>query len=486
MSDKVRVRFAPSPTGDPHVGNIRTAIFDWLFARHHGGTFVIRVEDTDQSRAVEGSTEGMLDSLRWLGMDWDEGPEAGGDYAPYRQSERLPLYQKKVQKLLGEGHAYQCYCSSERLAQIREEQSKRKEQVGYDRHCRDLTDEQRQEQAGSGVTPVVRFKMPLDGTTTVDDLIRGEVTFENKLIDDFVMMKSDGFPTYHLAHIVDDHMMEISHVLRAEEWLSSIPRHLQLYKALGWEPPLFAHLPIILAPDRSKLSKRHGATSIMEYREMGYLPHTMVNFLTLLGWSLDDKTELFTSEELIQHFSLERVTKSSAIFNKDKLDWMNGYYIRQMSSDELADALLDFWERYQPSEIPELPGRDFVIQIVPLIQERLKTLVDAAPLIAFFFQDEIYYEGAELIQKGMDTSGTMNGLRAAYDGLSGLPSFDSESIEGLLRPMAKELNVKAGQLFGSLRVATTGLKVAPPLFETMEVLGKEQTLDSIKKAIERL
>ena len=486
MTQKIRVRYPPSPTGEPHVGNIRTAIFNWLFARHHGGSFVIRIEDTDQARKVEGAVEGQFEALRWLGVDWDEGPDVGGDYAPYTQSQRLHLYRQAADDLLERGSAYLCYCSTERLAEMRKEQARRKAALGYDRHCRDLTDAERRAQEQSGVTPVVRFKMPLEGVTTLVDLVRGEVSFENRLVDDFVILKSDGFPTYHLANVVDDHLMEISHVMRAEEWLSSTPRHVQLYGALGWEPPKFAHLPMVLGPDRSKLSKRHGATSVLKYQERGYLPEAMVNFLTLLGWSLDDKTEILATTELIEHFDIDRVGKAGAIFSHDKLDWMNGVYLRDMSHGELADALLEYWRRFPPSEVWGQPDRTYLLKIVPLIQERIKTLADAAPLVLFFFQGEIDYHGAELVQKGMDAEGTRKGLEASLAGLSALRSFDAESIEGVIRPLAEELNVKTGQLFGTLRVATTGQQVAPPLFQTMEVLGKERTLAFIEKALASL
>ena len=486
MTATVRVRFPPSPTGEPHVGNIRSAIFNWLFARRHGGSFVIRIEDTDQARKVEGATETLLEALRWLGLDWDEGPDVGGDYGPYVQSQRLDIYRGVADRLLEEGRAYHCYCSPERLSEMRKEQSSQKRPPGYDRRRRDLTADERQKAEAIGAVPVVRFKMPRDGLTKVDDLIRGSVEFDNSLVDDYVMLKSDGFPTYHLANVVDDHLMEISHVMRAEEWLPSTPRHLQLYKALGWEHPEFAHLPIILAPDRSKLSKRHGATSVLEFRQMGFLPEAMVNFLTLLGWSLDDRTEIMPVEELQTNFSIERVSKAGAIFDVEKLGWMNGQYIRQLSHDRLADALLDFWRRYPPEELRELPERDQLLSIVPLIQERIKTLEEAAGLIPFFFQDEVDYDAGELVQKGMDAAGTAKALEAALAGLADLPSFDAASIEGLLRPLTQRLEVKPGQLFGALRVALTGLRVSPPLFETMEVLGEERTLARIRQAFDRL
>ena len=447
---------------------------------------MIRIEDTDQSRVVEGAVEAQLDALSWLGADWDEGPDIGGDYGPYYQSERLDMYIRVADELVANGHAYRCYCSSKRLSELRAEQSKRKESTGYDRRCRDLSDDEKRQIAEPDEIPVIRFKMPLDGTTSINDLIRGQVSFDNSLIDDFVMLKSDGFPTYHLASVVDDHHMEISHVMRSEEWLSSLPRHVQLYAALGWEPPLFAHLPLILAPDRSKLSKRHGATSVLEYREMGYLPDAMVNFLSLLGWSLDDKTELISREDLIGNFSIERINKAGAIFSTEKLDWMNGQYIRQMTDEQLADALLDYWRRYPPDELENDAERSVLIQVVPLIRERLKTLNDAAKLIPFFFNERVQYESAELVQKGMDDDTTRHALSAAHGGLKDLVSFDRDAIEGSLRPLATDLGMKVGQLLGSIRVATSGLKVSPPLFESLEVLGRERTLKLIGDAVERL
>ena len=487
MAQQVRVRYPPSPTGEPHVGNIRTAIFNWLFARHHGGAFLIRIEDTDQARKVEGAVEGQLAALSWLGIDWDEGPDIGGPYGPYVQSERLPLYRDAVDRLLGSGAAYRCYCSTERLAEMRKAQARRKVAGGYDRLCRDLTDEESSELERTNR----RVGRTLQDASRRDHrrrpiMVRGEVTFENRLVDDFVMLKSDGFPTYHLANVVDDHLMEISHVMRAEEWLSSTPKHVRLYDALGWDRPAFAHLPIILAPDRAKLSKRHGATSVLDYRTRGYLPDAMVNFLTLLGWSLDDRTELFSKKALVSHFSIDRVGKAGAVFSTDKLDWMNGVYLREMEPDHLADALLDYWRRFPPEEFREIPDRAHLLRIVPLVQERIKTLADTAPLIAFFFRDVVEYETDDLVQRGMDLDRTREALGAALAALSGLDSFEAGPIEDALRAQAAELEVKAGQLFGTLRVATSGQRVAPPLFETLEVLGRERTLASVESGLERL
>jgi len=471
VNNSVRVRYAPSPTGYPHVGNIRTALFNWLFARHCGGSFIVRIEDTDVVRKVEGAIEAILDSLRWLGMDWDEGPEMGGKYGPYFQSQRLDIYHKAAERLISQDDAYYCYCSPQRLEAMRAEQARRKQPPGYDRYCRNLSQEERVKKQDEGITPVVRFKMPLEGQTRFSDLIRGEVVFENSILDDFVLLKSDGYPTYHLANVVDDHLMEISHVLRAEEWLSSTPRHLLLYQALGFEPPKFAHLPMILGTDRSKLSKRHGAVSITDYRTQGYLPETMVNFLALLGWSLDDRTEILSRQELTSNFSLERVSKTAAIFNRDKLDWMNGVYIRNLNLEDFTQQALPFLDRDLPSEVGRPLPADYVRQMMPL---------------QFFFIDELDYDADLLVSKNMSQESAAQALETAQQELGKLVVFDVESLEALLRPLAVDLGLKTGQLFGTLRVATTGRTAAPPLFQTMAVLGKERCLKRIEAALNKL
>ena len=473
----VRVRFAPSPTGYPHLGNIRTALFNWLFARHNNGSFILRIEDTDVARRVEGAVDTILDSLRWLGLDWDEGP--------YFQSERLEMYREAADQLVREELAYLCYCSPQRLEAMRQEQTKRKQPPGYDRRCRHLTREQKAGLEVSGAPPVVRFKSPLEGQTSFHDLIRGEIVFENSTLDDFVLLKSDGYPTYHLANIVDDHSMAISHILRADEWLSSTPRHVLLYQALGWQPPQFAHLPMILGTDRSKLSKRHGATAINEYRDQGYLPEAMINFLALLGWSLDDKTELLSREEVVKHFSLERISKTAAAFNRDKLDWMNGVYLRSLSLEEFNERAISFLERDLPSEVERPLDTDYIRQIMPLIQERAKTLAEVPQLSEFFFVDKLEYDAGLLLGK-LESGQVVKILQAAITRVEGLGNWDAASLEAVLRPMAEELNLKTGVFFGLLRVATTGRTAAPPLFQTMEVLGKERCLKRLKTALDRL
>ena len=476
-TSQVRVRFAPSPTGYPHLGNIRTALFNWLFARHNGGVFILRIENTDVARTVEGAVDMIISSLKWLGMDWDEGP--------VYQSERLPLYHEIARKLVEEDKAYPCYCSSERLKEMREEQVKRKQPPGYDNRCRNLTAQERAEKEAEGITPVIRFKSPLEGQTTFLDLIRGEITFENSTLDDFVLLKSDGYPTYHLANIVDDHEMNITHVLRADEWVSSTPRHTLLYQAVGWQPPQFAHLPMILGPDKSKLSKRHGATSIKEYEDEGYLPETMINFLTLLGWSLDDKTELMSRQEIIENFDLSRVSKTAAVFNKEKLEWMNGVYIRGLSVDDLAKRAMPFLERDLPPQIKRPLDADYIRAIVPLVQERARTLSDIPPMVDFFLTDDLEYD-AELLRGKLEAAQARDAISTTLSKLEQVSPWNTQALEDMMRAQAEELELKVGVFFGLFRVAVTGRKVSPPLFETMEVLGRERSLERINTALEKL
>ena len=486
MTSQARLRFAPSPTGNPHIGNVRTAIFAWLFARKHGGAYMIRIEDTDQGRRTEGAVESMLESLEWIGLDWDEGPDVGGSFGPYVQSARLELYSDVAQRLIADGHAYRCYCSPERLDNLRRLQQERgDETIGYDRHCLTLPDSRRRSLENSGAPSVARFKMPSDGKSTLNDIIFGRVEFENRLYDDFIALKSDGFPTYHLASVVDDHHMNVTHVTRGKEWLSSVPRHVQLYSALGWEMPEFAHMPMILAPDKTKLSKRHGAASVMDYRDLGVLPEALMNYLALLGWSLDDRSEIFAPDELTGAFELERVSKSDAVFDRAKLDWLNGQHIRRSDNQRLTEALARFWQD-DPPDFDVEPDAERVAAIAPLVRERLKTLQDAAPLVKFVFAKRVSTQPDQLVQRGMDVERTIAALQAARDGLASLARFDTQSIENLLRSMAKELDIKVGQLLGSLRAAVTGQRVSPPLFESLEVLGQKTTVSRIEDALENL
>jgi glutamyl-tRNA synthetase len=480
----VRTRYAPSPTGEPHLGNIRTAVFGWLLARHHGGTFMLRIEDTDRTRFVEGGVESQIEVLRWLGLDWDEGPDIGGPHAPYVQSERLDIYQQHAAFLVENNYAYHCYCSSERLDQVRKEQQARKEPPRYDRHCRDLSPEERAAAEAAGAH-VVRFKTPTFGETVTQDELRGEIVFQNDTLDDFVLMKSDGYPTYHLAAIVDDHLMEITHVLRGEEWLSSLPRHVLLFQAFGWTPPRYAHVSTILGPDRAKLSKRHGAHAALEYRDQGYLPDAVLNFMALLGWSLDDHTEIIDRDTLVKHFDLDRLLANPAVFNAEKLLWMNGMYIREMSVESLTDAVRPFLERDLGREV----DRDRLSRIVPLVQERIKVLSEITAMADFFFTAGDLEYGVETLL-GKKYAG---GAKLAADALSrvlaaidGLDPWAHDALEAAIRPIAEVLGVKAGDLFGLVRVAVTGKTATPPLFETMEILGRETTLARLRSALGRL
>ncbi len=482
MNDKpVRVRIAPSPTGYFHIGSARTALFNWLFARKHGGKFIVRVEDTDRTRFNPEAIPDLVASLRWLGLDWDEGPEVGGEYGPYVQSERLPLYQRYAEQLVHEGHAYRCYCSPARLEALREVQRANKESVGYDRRCRTLTAAERAEAEAEGVVPVVRLKARLEGQTTFHDVVYGTITVDNQTLEDLVLLKSDGFPTYHLAVVVDDHLMEISHIMRGDEWLPTVPPRVQLYRALGWEPPVYAHLPLILAPTgQGKLSKRHGGVEIREFRREGYLPEAIVNYLARVGWSYDDKTEIFEREELIRYFDLSGINKSPARFSYERLEWINGYYIRQLSPSELAERLVPFL-----AEAGFQVAKTDLEPVAPLIQERIKTLKEAVDKAAFFFREELSYEPAALVGKKMSVEQTQRALRRARETLADLPDFTVETTEPALRALADELGLKAGQLFGVLRVALTGEQVSPPLLETMAVLGRQVSLRRLQRAEEQ-
>ena len=482
----VRTRYAPSPTGIPHVGNIRTALFDWLFARHAGGQFILRVEDTDQARLEPGALDNILESLRWLGLDWDEGPDIGGPYGPYTQSERLDHYQTYARQLVESGAAYDCFCSSERLTALRTEQQKNKQPPRYDNNCRDL--EKRAEQQAKGGGSVVRFMTPADGTTSFTDSVRGDVSFENSTIDDFVIMKSDGFPTAHLAHVTDDHLMEISHVMRGEEWVSSTPRQILLYQALGWEPPTFVHMSVILGPDKAKLSKRHGALSVLQYRDDGYLPEAMFNFLGLIGWSLDDHTVIISRDEFVEHFALERMGKNPAVFDMERLTWMNGVYLRDLPEERLAELIVERLESDLPESAPRPVDKETVRALVPLVRERIKRLDEVAEMVEGFFTDELDYSADELLGKRLKKTPDvgLRALAAAEARGQALETWQHEAIEETMRALAEDLEMKPGDLFMLLRVACTGRAVSPPLFESMEIIGKERCLNRIEGALLRV
>jgi glutamyl-tRNA synthetase len=491
QSNSVRVRIAPSPTGLVHLGTLRSALFNWLFARHSGGAFILRVEDTDQKRYDPRALSDLLESLNWFGLDWDEGPDVGGEVGPYIQSERLDLYHHYTRQLIETGHAYYCFCTPERLARLREEQRRRKQDIGYDRHCRNLDPAETAARVAAGESHVVRLKMPLEGQTTFHDLIRGDITVENSTQDDLVLLKSDGYPTYHLANVVDDHLMRITHILRGDEWIPTAPRHVQLYRAFGWEMPPIAHLPLILNPSgQGKMSKRKKVSvdgreypvHAREFRAAGYLPEALFNFLALVGWSYDDHTELMTRQEIIERFSIERINPSPAAFNYDKLDYMNGVYIRNLAADDLAGRLMPFLKRAGIAA-----DRETVQRIVPLIRERMKRLDEAPGLVDFFFVEELPdYDPATLVPKKLDAARTRALLAQARATLAEVSPFTHDPLEATLRGLADRLGVKAGDLFSPIRVAVCGRMVAPPLFGTLEVLGRERALRRIDRALEKL
>jgi glutamyl-tRNA synthetase len=485
----VRVRLAPSPTGEPHVGTMRTAIFDWLLARHEGGQCVVRVEDTDRARYDPSSVQSLLDSLTWLGITPDEGPSEGGPYGPYVQSERLPLYQAAAATLVAAGHAYRCYCSPERLDEMRLAQQAAKQPPRYDRRCRWLTAAEREQHEREGDSFVVRFAVPENGETRVYDLIRGEIVFANGSQDDFIILKSDGFPTYHLAVVVDDNAMAITHVLRGDEWLPSFPKHALLYQALGYPQPAFAHLPLILGPDHKKLSKRHGDTAFSAFRREGYLPEALFNFLGLLGWSLDDKTDIISREEFVRNFTLDRINKSPAIFDLEKLRWMNGHYLRSLPGETVTAYVAERLEADLPPDVPRPLDRALIAEIVPLIRERMKLLSEAAGLTSFFFQDRAYdYEAGALLGKrfGADRGLAARDLRAVTESLETVDAWTAAELEEALAPLCDRLGLKRGELYGLIRVAVTGRTVTPPLFESMEILGRSRCLRHLQDAADLL
>ena len=475
-NEKVCVRFAPSPTGYLHVGGARTALYNWLFARKNNGIFVLRIEDTDQQRHNEDAVGAILEGMKWLGMDWDEGP--------HHQSDRLELYKQHCEKLVSEGQAYFCYCTPEELAAQRKEAEEKKQPPKYSGKCRKLTKEQIQQFEKEGRSRVVRLKSPQEGITVVKDIIRKDVKFENSLLDDFVIQKSDGFPTYNFAVVIDDHLMEITHVIRGDDHLSNTPRQVLLYQAFGFEVPKFAHIPMILGADKARLSKRHGAMSVIEYRNMGFLPEAMVNYLARLGWGHGDQ-EIFSRQELLELFDIEHVNKTSAVFDIEKLTWMNATYIRQMPAEKLLEHCDKSLENAYPSykslkNTPE--GRERILKIAKCLQERMRTLNDAVPLSDFFFLDEIKFDQTA-VEKHLNEEGAKEILAKLAPALEKVEPFTKENIEPVFRDLAKEMGIKAGKVIHPARVALTGRSDSPPMFDTVELIGKENTLKRLKNTI---
>lgn len=461
----MRVRYAPSPTGALHLGGARTALFNWLLARRTGGQFLLRIEDTDRARFKPESEAQIIEALQWLGLRWDE--------PPIKQSTHLERYRAAADVLLQSGAAYRCFCTPERLEAMRAEQRARKQPERYDRQCASIPAEESDRRAAAGERFVIRQRMPPSGTTTLHDLVMGMVTFANETLDDHVLLKSDGYPTYHLAFAVDDHESRITHVIRGDGWLPSAPKHLLLFEAFGWTPPAFAHLPLVHGQDGKPLAKRHGAKDILEYRDAGYLPEALINFMAFLGWSPGTVQDIFSVDELIQAFSLDRVQASPAIANLQRLDWLNGQFIRRLPAEELARRVGAF--------MPGVPA-DSIRPLVPLVQERLRTLAEAPDLLRFFFTPPLTYDARQLVPKGRDASGTIAVLRRATDMLESRAEWTHEDLDGALRALAADLEWKPGDLFMALRVAVTGRAVTPPLIESMLHLPRADVIGRLERA----
>ncbi len=477
MTAPVRVRFAPSPTGHLHIGGARTAIYNWAFARHHGGTFILRIDDTDAERSTEENTGQILRSLRWLGLDWDEGPEVGGPYGPYLQTERAVLYREALDTLKSSGHAYPCFCTPEELAAKRDAARDGDGVFGYDRTCRSLDPAEAARRIEAGEPHVWRLRVPLDrGDIVVDDVIRGAVPFPATTMDDLVLVRSDGTPTYNFATVVDDWKMAITHVIRGDDHLSNTPRQILVFEALGAPVPHFAHLSMILGADGKRLSKRHGATSVDAYREEGFLPEALLNYLALLGWAFDDRTTVFDAAMLTGHFELARVSRNPAIWDPEKLEWMNGTYIRALSPADLVDRIVPFLvDAALTTPERTTADRGWFEALAPLVSERLKRLDEVVPMVRFLFADEIAID--EAAREKVLAQETVPGVLAAtLEALTALPDWTAEAIEHALRELPAQLDLKPKAVFQVVRVATTGSTVSPPLFESLALLGRERTL----------
>jgi len=464
----VRVRIAPSPTGDPHVGTAYIGLINYVFARQNRGQFLIRIEDTDQSRSSVVFERAIFRSLKWFGLTWDEGPDVGGPYGPYRQSERTAIYQQHAEQLIATGGAYRCFCTSERIDALRESQRAQKLQMGYDRHCRDLAPEELDRLLEARTAHVIRLRMPVDGETVVPDRLRGEVRFQNALIDDGILLKSDGFPTYHLANVIDDHLMKISHVIRAEEWLNSTPKHLLLYQAFGWDAPEFIHLPLLRNRDLSKISKRKNPVSLTYYEQAGYLPETLRNFLALMGWTHPEGRDKFSLQEMIETFSIDKISLGGPIFDLEKLKWLNGLYIRELTIEQLRERL-----------IATLFDPEYLSRIAPLVKERMEVFEDFWRYADYFLlgaPENLRYDLSQLMPKGRTTADVRKMLSAVLEKLeeASRQGWTAPILEAALRAFCEHGEWKAKEVFMAVRVVATARTATPPLFETLELLGKEQ------------
>lgn len=477
----VRVRFAPAPTGNLHVGGARTALFNFLFARRHKGAFVLRLEDTDPARSSDEYYRSIVDALHWLGLEWDEGPEAGGKYGPYRQSERRGIYDEHLAKLKASGAAYDCFCSPEELEERREKMRDAGQAPRYDGRCANLSPEEREKLLGQGIAPCVRFRLPEGADLAFDDLIRGRVDIRVEDLDDFIIARPDGSPTYNFVCAVDDATMAISHVIRGEDHISNTPRQVAVARALGYEPPAFAHVPLILGPDKSRLSKRHGAKAVVEYRDEGYSPEALVNFLALLGWSFDDEREFFALKELQKHFSLERVSKKGAVFDVDKLTWMNGVYLRELADEELFTRARPWLERAGLITAADDDKAALAAAALALEHEKIKTLAEAPDLIGFFFADKVEYDDKGL-KNLLKLPGGVDTLRDVAEACAALSDFNAQTLEEKVRAMAEERDIGAGKIIHAMRAALSGRAVGPSLFDMAALMGQQRVVKRLMEA----
>ncbi len=482
INEHPRVRFAPSPTGYLHVGGLRTALYNYLFAKNTGGKFILRIEDTDRNRYVEGAVENLINVLNWIGLDYDEGPVKGGDYGPYMQSERLDIYKKYADELVQKGKAYHCFCSPERLSELREKQTAEKQQAKYDKHCLNLSKEEVQEKLNLNTSHVIRMNIEENQTISFDDIVRGNVEFNSSTLDDQVLIKSDGYPTYHMANVVDDHLMKITHVIRGEEWLSSTPKHVLLYNFFEWEIPVFAHLPLLLNPDRSKLSKRQGDVAVEDYRAKGYLREALLNFVALLGWNAGDDQEFYYLNEMIEKFSLERVNKSGAVFNLEKLNWLNAEHLRKKSNEEILQMLKT--ELSQSKFADKNLSDEYLILVIESMRERIsfvKEIIENAP---YFFEAPVEYDHDVVKKRWKEDSSDL--LQKLTDEFSKLEDPQKEDYEHALKTLSEKLNAGAGKFIHATRLAISGVGGGPGLYDILFILGKEESIERMKRAIERI
>ena len=469
----VRTRVAPSPTGDPHVGTAYIALFNLAFARSQGGQFLLRIEDTDQARSTPESEQQIMDSLRWLGLDWDEGPDVGGDKGPYRQSERREIYAEHAQILLDKGHAFRCFCSSERLDALRAEQTANKQAPGYDGHCLHLSEEEVQAKMTAGEEHVVRMKIPAEGTCKVEDMLRGTIEIDWSQVDMQVLVKADGMPTYHLANVVDDHLMEITHVIRGEEWINSAPKHQLLYKYFGWEMPVLCHMPLLRNPDKSKLSKRKNPTSITYYRDAGYLPEALLNYLGRMGWSMPDEREKFSLKEMLKSFDISRVSLGGPIFDQEKLSWLNASWIREdLSTEEFADRLHNW-----------LLNKDFIMKFLPFAQGRVERLSDFAPMAAFMFSGMLELTAEDFAHKKLEEAEVKKVLQFTLWRLEQLRQWNKGNIFNEIKTLSREMGLKLGDFNHPIFVAIAGTPNSWSVMDSMEILGADMTRARLRHAV---